>query len=293
MKEWKEECNVTLPISIKALSTLEELKQVQKLEQDVWQMDPIPLHQTVTAIKNGGVMLGAYASNKLVGFNYGFPGFVEGKIYLCSHMMGITKDYQRMGLGEALKLKQKEIALQLGYSVIIWTYDPLESLNAYLNLAKLRGIGATYIENCYGEMNDTLNKGLPSDRFQVHWNIQSKYVQTEQSSIDLPFKNDRIILKAVVNTQGLPELSDHFSMKSIKEKIEHSYLDGEGYWLPIPDNFQQLKRVDNALAIDWRLKTREVIKCMLEKNYVAINLLKTNRGIHYYLFAPKTTLDLS
>lgn len=279
---------MTTPISIKPLSTLEQLRQVQKLEQEVWQMDPIPLHQTLTAIKNGGIILGAYAGQKLVGFNYGFPGFVEGKVYLCSHMMGITKDYQRKGLGEALKLKQKEIALQRGYSVILWTYDPLESLNAYLNLTKLRGVGATYIENCYGEMNDALNEGLPSDRFQVHWHIQSEHVQADQPWIDShPFQEDRVLLQNHSNAQGLPELNDHFSIENIKKEVSKSKHDHKGYWLPIPDNIQQIKRTDHGLAVDWRLKTRQVIQLLLKEGFVAIKLLKMNKGVHYYLFVPK------
>lgn len=47
----------------------------------------------------------------------------------------------------------------------MWTYDPLETVNGYLNLSKLGGVCTQYIENCYGEMPDILNAGLPSDRF--------------------------------------------------------------------------------------------------------------------------------
>lgn len=287
-------------ITIKHLSTIEELQLVQLLEQDIWQMEPIPIHQTLTAIKNGGVMLGVFVENKLVGFNYGFPGFVEGHSYLCSHMMGISKNYQKQGLGKALKIRQREVALQLGYSSIYWTYDPLESINAYLNLTKLRGIGAAYIENCYGELKDSLNQGLPSDRFQVHWQLESTHVKDEETQTIFANKHssvqeNRILVSYHLNDQELPELSDHTSIAHLKQKllIDQSTQQGAiGFWLPIPDNFQAIKRIDHSLALDWRLKTREVIQFMLKEGYVAATFKKTEQGVHYYLFVPKKALNL-
>lgn len=275
-------------IFIKSLSTIEELQQVQKMEREIWSMEPIPLHQTLTAIKNGGVILGAYDENTLVGYNYGFPGFVDGHLYLCSHMMGILKPYQKKGLGKALKLMQKEIALKLGYSSIYWTFDPLESINANLNLTKLRGIGAVYIENCYGDLDDSLNQGLPSDRFQVHWNIQSDHVNNVEPQMKKDFDfldKNSILLHSHINTHGFPELNDHFSI----ENMDQSSI---GYFLPIPENFQTLKRDDISLALDWRLKTREVIQYMLSEAFVAAALHKTDQGVHYYQFVPKKTLNL-
>jgi predicted GNAT superfamily acetyltransferase len=287
-------------ISIKQLSTIEELQKVQILEQDIWQMEPIPLHQTLTAIKNGGVMLGAFEGSKLIGYNYGFSGFDEGRSYLCSHMMGISKSYQKKGLGKALKLKQREVAIRLGYSSICWTYDPLESINAYLNLSKLHGIGEAYIENCYGELNDSLNQGLPSDRFRVHWYIRSKHVKAEGTEAILPEQlssvpKNRILLSYHMNSQDLPELNDYSSIEPIKQKILSKHQDQQelmGFWLPIPDNFQILKRIDHSLALDWRLKTREIIQLMIKEGYVAATLKKTNQGVHYYLFVPKKALNL-
>lgn len=51
-------------------------------------------------------MLGAFVDGKLAGFNYSFPGFRGGRVYLCSHMTGVETDYQKQGLGVLLKEKQ-------------------------------------------------------------------------------------------------------------------------------------------------------------------------------------------
>ena len=47
---------MTNELCIKSLSTLEELQEVQQLETLVWGMDCIPTHQTLTAVKNGGIV---------------------------------------------------------------------------------------------------------------------------------------------------------------------------------------------------------------------------------------------
>lgn len=137
-------------VVIRELTTLAEMEEVQVIEHKVWGIPPIPTYQTLTAVKNGGIMIGAYDGDKMVGFSYGFPGFKDGKIYLCSHMLGIDTAYRSQGIGERLKWKQREIAIAKGYDRMHWTYDPLETRNGYLNLTKLNGICDTYIENSKG-----------------------------------------------------------------------------------------------------------------------------------------------
>jgi predicted GNAT superfamily acetyltransferase len=132
-------------IFLRKLETLEDLEQMALLEQKVWAMNPVPLHQTLTVAKNGGVLIGAFDENRMVGFVYSFPGYLNGETYLCSHMMGIDPAYQNQGLGYRLKMKQAEEAKQLGYIKIRWTYDPLESRNGYLNITKLGAICSDYM----------------------------------------------------------------------------------------------------------------------------------------------------
>ena len=140
-------------IEIKELTTIEELKALKHIEKAVWDMDPLPTHQTLTAVKNGGLVIGAYDGENLIGFSYGFAGFSGSQTYLCSHMLGIIDNYRSKKIGEKLKQKQRQVALRKGYSKMHWTFDPLETRNAYLNLSKLRGIVDVYIEDAYGAID--------------------------------------------------------------------------------------------------------------------------------------------
>ncbi|SOC45202.1 predicted GNAT superfamily acetyltransferase [Salinicoccus kekensis] len=244
---------------IKELKTMGELAMVQDIEQQIWEQVPVPLHQTYTAVKNGGIMLGAFEEGDIVGFGYGFAGFKDGKTFLCSHMLAIRPAHRSRKIGEQLKWRQREIALEKGYDLIRWTFDPLETRNAYLNLTKLNGICNTYIENCYGEMKDGINKGLPSDRFEVDWHLDSAHVRER----DMRIPGDAVPLNAVgENGSGLPVYTEG----------EVGDLDAPAYTLAVPKEFQQLKADDPGLALDWRMKTREKFGSLFTAGYSAVHL---------------------
>lgn len=266
-------------INIRALHTMEEMKQVQILEDLVWTGDSIPTHQTITAVKNGGIILGAYLGNELVGFNYGFPGYLNRKVYLCSHNMGIHPDYRGKGIGSKLKEMQKATARKMGYDLITWTFDPLETRNAYLNMSKLRAICDTYVENCYGEINDGLNNGLPTDRFKVEWWIDSEHIKTPYSFDGASIGN----IPWEMTNDDWPKLAE----------FDISSFVGESIKVPVPANFQTLKRKDIELAIDWRMKTREIFQTLFGKGYAAVALEKgSDESVHYYVLVKRSTLTL-
>lgn len=250
---------VDLMVVIKELKTMEELVMVHEIEQQIWRQDPIPLHQTFTAVKNGGIMLAAFENGAVIGFSYGFTGFKDKETYLCSHMLGIEPLHRSRKIGEQLKWRQREIALRKGYDLIKWTFDPLETRNAYLNLTKLNGICNTYIENCYGEMKDDINNGLPSDRFEVYWHLKSPHV-AKRKSLDM---NGMVALNATEKNRA-----GHLTYKD-KDTVEPG---ADVYSLAVPKQFQQLKAEDPELAMEWRMKTREKFQSLFEAGYSAVHL---------------------
>lgn len=263
---------------IKELKTMDELKLMQQIESRIWEMSPIPLHQTFTAVKNGGIVLAAFEKGGIIGFCYGFAGFKNGESYLCSHMLAIDPEYRSRNVGAKLKMRQREVAIDKGYDLMTWTYDPLETRNAYLNLTKLNAVCNTYIENCYGEMTDGMNKGLPSDRFEVHWHLKSDYL-----SEDEPFDvSGAVPLNIVRNNSGglLEFVSD-----------DHNELNARAYSLAVPKNFQKLKSENPSLALDWRLKTREKFQELFLAGYSAVHLVPYD-GHAEYIFLKIGDLNL-
>lgn len=262
MTTWKTE-----NIEIRSLCEVKELEEVRALEAKIWGLDDsIPIHQTLTAVKNGGLVLGAYHNGDLIGFQYSFPGFNGNSIYLCSHVLATVPAFRNKGVGEKLKLVQKEEALKLGYNVITWTYDPLESVNGYLNIGKLGGSCSTYIPNCYGEMEDLLNKGIPSDRFLVRWHIG------EQPSLD-NFRNEMSVyliseyslLQWEVNGEGDPIIT---YVQSIPEDQRKNVL------VPIPKNFRRIRERSLDAAVDWRMKTRDIFTNLFQQGWQVTGFIK-------------------
>ncbi|TDW05729.1 GNAT family N-acetyltransferase [Pseudobacillus badius] len=249
-----------------------DFEKMQQLEKDTWDMAPIPIHQTLTAHKNGGLLLGAFQEESLIGFSYGFAGFSDGSSYLCSHMLGIHPDYQKRGIGEALKHAQKREAARLGYEQVTWTFDPLEGVNAYLNLTKLKAVCSTYEVNCYGKMNDGLNAGLPTDRLKVDWWIQSDYVNS-----DFVFSEEQAKVFAEYGSteEGCPKIS----------LLHPEYLAEEALLVPVPRKFQEIKRHSFDLALKWRLDIREIFVQLFASGYTAVKLIqRPQEPVNYYLF---------
>ncbi len=268
-------------LSIRKLETNEDMLLIQTLEREIWGINPIPTHQTYTAAKNGGLVLGAFYGEEIVGFSYGFPGFVDGKTYLCSHMLGIHPTYQSMGIGKMLKDEQCKIAKEMGYDLITWTFDPLESRNAYLNTSKLFGICDQYLENCYGEMEDGLNKGLPSDRLQIEWWISSERVERkwtpEISNYDRPFA-------VGFSVHGNP---------TIEVEPRNIPTNSVGIEVPVPENFQLIKKNEPELALDWRLQIRTVFQTLFGAGYALVGVKKSEEGVHYYQLVKRTMIPLN
>jgi len=62
-------------------------------------------------------------------------------------------------------------------SLVKWTFDPLQARNAFFNIGKLGGVCRTYVRNVYGDLEDSLNRGRLTDRFEVEWWVRSKRVR--------------------------------------------------------------------------------------------------------------------
>ncbi|MED4400447.1 GNAT family N-acetyltransferase [Metabacillus fastidiosus] len=256
-----------MDITIRNLENTDELTEVRNLETMIWTMDdPVPVNHMMAAIKSGGLVLGAFLNEKLIGFQYSFPGFDGKKSFLHSHNLGIHSDYRKLGIGMKLKYAQKEAALKKGYDVIKWTYDPLETVNGNLNLHKLGAVCNTYIENVYGEMTDQLNKGLPSDRFLVEWEItkeKTKPAAANYTPILTVNRKDNYLVPEEIN---------------YNENLE---------WLSlcVPANFQELKKENLELALLWRETTRKAFTYFFSKNYLAVDLIReqTDETVCHYI----------
>ena len=285
---------MTAPV-IKILESPEDMTAIEALQRMVWpgsETDVLPAHMLITAIHNGGLVAGAYSDDQLIGFVFGFPGIEftpDGpRPKHCSHMMGIHPQHRDSGIGFALKRAQWQMVRHQGLDHITWTYDPLLSRNAYLNITKLGAVCNTYRRSEYGEMRDGLNAGLPSDRFQMDWWINTRRVERRLSKRPRrPLKLDHFskadlqpLYSSYSEAGGWPRPPEHFSS-----------LNGKLALAEIPSDFGTLKDADFSLARDWRFFSREVFETAFSAGYIVTDFIYDNGRSVYVLTHGESTLE--
>ncbi|PYS39938.1 MAG: acetyltransferase [Acidobacteria bacterium] len=169
-------------MTIRPVTDLAELEKCVQLQREAWglaDIEVIPTRMLVTQNRVGGLVLGAFDGGRMVGFLNAMPGIRDGVPYWYSQMLAVAQDYRNRGIGSALKLAQRDHAQQRGIHLIEWTFDPLESKNAYLNVVKLGVIVRRYYVNLYGATASQVQQGLESDRVIAEWWIDKPRVRVE------------------------------------------------------------------------------------------------------------------
>lgn len=266
-----------MTIEIRTVDTHDEYRAVEQLQREAWGLDDdevVPAHVLLTVQKSGGLLLGAFetepqgAGQRLVGFVFGFVGLLpDGRLKHCSHMTGVTPASRNRNVGYRLKLAQRRRVLAQGLDLVTWTFDPLESRNAYLNFHKLGATCHTYLRDLYGDLRDTLNVGLSTDRFEVDWHIASAHVANRLSGAQT-----RPFLSAL-QAEGVPCLNR--ALPGDLPRPPETILPLAGDWLlvQIPADLQAIKAADMGLARAWRLHSRALFEAAFAAGYVVTDLL--------------------
>ena len=260
-------------ITTRELHAMDDLNATIDLQKAVWQMQGNECSSAYiqnAIIHNGGNVLCAEHEGKMVGFCLGFPAKRGKELWLWSHMAGVLPEYQGHGIGLLLKLKQRSWALDNGYSVIGWTFDPMQRGNANFNLRQLGAIANKYYVNHYGEMKDGINAGLASDRLEAYWELQNPRViaVANGSTVDpTPIDRNLFVVRYVGGDDVIYEMP--------------TYLKNDQYWIEIPRKISTLKQTNLALAQDWQLVVRKAIVHLLSEGFVATDFISESETCAY------------
>ena len=172
-------------IEIRECRSVGDLSQCVALQKEVFALPDIeisPVRHFIVSRQAGGFTLGAFAGELLIGFVLSVPAFFGDERVFYSHMAAVKRDFQSSGIGAKLKWAQRETALEKGVKYIKWTFQPVQSRNAYFNLEKLGAIIKHYEPNFYGtdystSGDQTKNIGLDSDRLFAEWQLEDEKVK--------------------------------------------------------------------------------------------------------------------
>lgn len=254
-------------VVIKTLQDIESFRRIEALQMEIWGMperDVVPVHQLQAASGAGGAVIAAVGPDgAFVGFCYGFAGWRDGRPLFYSHMAGVLGGRQLQDIGFRLKCAQRQAAIAMGYDRAVWTYDPLQSVNARFNMHKLGATACRYHVNYYGDMPDELNRGVESDRIEVDWELRSPRVEaaTSGQAADRAWPEAPHALREEPATPspGDPALG----------------LEAPVVLLEIPTDYPAVRVRDQGLAQAWRAASREAFLHYFGRGYRAVDFVLT------------------
>ncbi len=258
-------------VRIVELEALRDADAVNAVIASVWGEQSIG-RELLRALQHAGcVLLGARdPDGGLVGYVLGFAG-LDGGLHLHSHMLAVLPEWQSRGVGFTLKLAQRAWSLDHGISDIRWTYDPLLLGNARFNLVKLGAVAVRYLPDFYGDMDDEINRGERTDRFELSWMASSARVRTAiqpDSGRPTPVPGDAVDLLIARGDPARPE----------------PFATAGGPWervlVAVPRDHLALRRTDRDLAGRWRAASGDAFRACFDHGLVATAVTDDGR----YLF---------
>ena len=257
-------------LNIRDIEEISEMRSVEELQKEVWGIDDREVFPAL-ALKPmrevGGVLIGAFDRDRMIGFVFGFPGLENDRVILHSDMLAVRSEYRSRGVGYKLKLAQREKALAKGMDTITWTFDPLQALNAHLNISKLGVVGKSYRVNYYGETTSFLHR-TGTDRLWVTWLLQSERVK------------ERIAGGSVMETSALAEIPAVVRVGGNDEPVEGD----EGLFrepslvIEIPDKINLVLKLSVELAVRWREATRKAFTKSMAAGLFVDEFYRVQRG---------------
>ena len=246
-------------LSIVACESPQDADDVAAFFRSIWADGPdvVPMDLILAMIHVGAYCTTATQGGRIVGASLAFRGFYDGQHVLHSHVTASSEP----GTGYALKMHQKQWALDHDIATITWTFDPLVRRNGFLNLVKLGAQAVEYSPNFYGTMVDAINAGDESDRVVARWDLASTHFAAD---------HDQQRHTAVLMNNGIPEF--------------HGLVDGVENLVHLPEDIESLRQTGDLSVAQWRSVVRSALYPALNQGWKLIGMI--NREA-YIMTPPK------
>jgi predicted GNAT superfamily acetyltransferase len=255
-------------VAVRLLETLDEFRICEALQKAVWgfaDVDIVPARLLAAMSKSGALVLGAFRGSEAIGFAFGFPGWRDGKHIWCSHMLAVVPGERDSGIGFQLKCEQRRRLLDRPIDLVTWTFDPLESRNAYLNISKLGCVAWEYWVNLYGRTSSPLHRGLDTDRVVPRWYFRSRRVEERladgvpRRSLDglAPIHEARLVDGVLVPGKPRLDLRDPLVV------------------LEVPAETSDLRLHHPRIARRWQLVVRQALQRYFARGYALVEVVST------------------
>jgi predicted GNAT superfamily acetyltransferase len=268
---------IDMTFDIRPIRTYDEYKACERLQVEVMgygELDVVPYSLLQSFAMCGGAVIGAFSAgvvnaDALVGLVMGYTGLLEdGTPYHRSQRLAVLPRHRAQGVGEALKRAQADLVRHYGLRQMCWTFDPLRSINAHLNIHKLGAISRRYIEDAYAASSSPRDAGVAIDRLWVEWDLAA-------DGVPGPIRpwgakaDERVPLAPVVlrDDNGAPSAPD---LSSVSPAVV----------IQIPQDIDAVRAIGVQGVVAWRAATRAAFTHYLARGYRVIDYV---RGQGYLL----------
>jgi predicted GNAT superfamily acetyltransferase len=244
-------------IVIRRVETQAEYEECVRIQDETWGAgfnERVPGAILKVAQYLGGVTAAAFDSGeggRMLGFVFGMTGVRDGQLVHWSDMLAVRPEARDCGIGRRLKVYQRSQVVAIGVKQMLWTFDPLVSRNAHLNLTTLGARVTDYVPDMYGsETGSALHEGIGTDRFVVAWDLGGD-----------------------AGMRGSGDVSEEPRMRE----------SGEDIVIQIPEDIQSVIARAPAQAREWRESTRAAFLRHLGDGYRVSGFHRTDSGGFYRL----------
>jgi predicted GNAT superfamily acetyltransferase len=271
---------------VRLLKNVDEARECELVQTHVWGAPGVTREALTAAQKYGGALIGTLVEGKVVGFIFAFLAQYHGRLVHWSHMMAVEAKYRDQGWGLKMKLVHRQIALERGLKSICWTFDPLQSRNARLNISRLGARADEYVADCYGRFPSLLEKGLPSDRWVANWRISTARVEGRLGGEIPPFEPGLPrVNETRLNAEGFPHNG------TIRLDLTHRRL-----LVETPAQTDAMRSQAMPLARRWRMEARRIFQHYLSVGYRVEDFFPPQAATEercFYLLRRPARLDLT
>ncbi len=263
-------------ITIRDFVSLEDYDACVALQDDTWGhgfSERVPGAILRVAQKIGGVAAGAYAPDgRLLGFVFGMTGVKDGALVHWSDMLAVRPEARGLGLGDRLKVYQRDSVLPHGVNTMLWTADPLVARNAHFNINHLGAFPSEYVENMYGANTGSLLHGaMPTDRIVYNWPLAATNPATVRDGQADP-DDTQLPMAITLAADGTPCALDTPGARSLR--------------IVLPDDLTTVQAQSAQRALAWRVAVRAAFVSRLPHGFGVTRFVRGTRDtLPYYVMS--------
>ena len=164
-------------------------------------------------------------------------------------------------------------------------------MEAHIAFNKLGAVAISYERDLYGELHDSRNSGLATDRLIVEWWLTSPRVRAVVDHQSLPYHFHLGLDKMEVATRTVMADTGQRHLVGFDDSVCDGITSRSVILVEIPAKLALMREEDIDLARDWRVRTRDIFERMFDSGYIITGLVhEGGRSFQLFERASKATI---